>query len=516
VRVTSIDHAALAPVLGEAGAASIDDRTLEILRRRNATSALRRRGWLIRRGLVVADLASLTAAFAVVELAFGPTRPLADGAASALMEVLIFLLTLPFWVLAAKVYGLYDRDEERTDHSTVDEFAGVFNVVTFGSWVVFAGSWLTSNVRPEPLKLMVFWALAVVLVTVGRGAARSVCRRNLAYLQNTVIVGAGDVGQLIARKVRQHPEYGINLVGFVDADPKQPREDLGYLALLGPLERLPEIVSVLDVERVIISFSREANERVLDVIRLLKDEEVQVDIVPRLFEVFGARVGIHSVEGLPLVGLPPVRIPRSSRALKRAVDVIGALLGLLLVSPVFAYAAIRIKLDSPGPVFFRQTRLGMNRRPFTALKFRTMRVDVDDSSHREYIRQTMTSKAAVGSNGLYKLDRSDAITRFGAWLRRTSLDELPQLLNVLRGDMSLVGPRPCLAYETEHFAPHHFERFLVPAGMTGLWQVTARAHSTFGEALDMDVAYARGWSLGLDLRLLFRTPFEILRAGETA
>ena len=123
----------------------------------------------------------------------------------------------------------------------------------------------------------------------------------------------------------------------------------------------------------------------------------------------------------------------------------------------------------------------------------------------------MDAGALPDANGLYKLDRDGEVTRVGRWLRRTSLDELPQLLNVLRGDMSLVGPRPCIPYEVEHFAPHHFERFLVPAGMTGLWQVEARAHSTFGEALDLDVAYARGWSLGLDLRLLLRTPLSCLR-----
>ena len=122
----------------------------------------------------------------------------------------------------------------------------------------------------------------------------------------------------------------------------------------------------------------------------------------------------------------------------------------------------------------------------------------------------------MGTNGLYKLERPNEITKIGAWLRRTSLDELPQLLNVLRGDMSLVGPRPCIPYETEHFQSHHFERFLVPAGITGLWQVAARARSTFGEALDMDVAYARGWSLALDIKLLLRTPFELMRRGTTA
>jgi lipopolysaccharide/colanic/teichoic acid biosynthesis glycosyltransferase len=150
------------------------------------------------------------------------------------------------------------------------------------------------------------------------------------------------------------------------------------------------------------------------------------------------------------------------------------------------------------------------------LKFRTMVVGTDDAEHREHIKMTMSAAAALSANGLYKLERGNAVTPFGRWLRRTSLDELPQLINVLRGDMSLVGPRPCIPYETEQFAPHHFERFLVPAGLTGLWQVTARAHATFGEALDMDVAYARGWSLALDLRLLCRTPVEMLRRTGTA
>jgi len=128
----------------------------------------------------------------------------------------------------------------------------------------------------------------------------------------------------------------------------------------------------------------------------------------------------------------------------------------------------------------------------------------------------MTAAAVPGQNGVYKLDREAVVTPFGRWLRKTSLDELPQLLNVLRGEMSLVGPRPCLAYETEYFSPHHFERFLVRPGLTGLWQVVARAHSTFGEALDLDVAYVRGWSLWLDVTLICRTPLQLLRGGGTA
>jgi len=145
-----------------------------------------------------------------------------------------------------------------------------------------------------------------------------------------------------------------------------------------------------------------------------------------------------------------------------------------------------------------------------------MHVNAGDGPHRDYIKSSMAGNGEQASNGLFKLERTEDMTRFGAWLRRTSLDELPQLINVLRGDMSLVGPRPCLPYEVEHFAPHHFERFLVPAGLTGLWQVRARAHSDFGEALDIDVLYARSWSLGLDLQLLLRTPLQLLRSTATS
>jgi exopolysaccharide biosynthesis polyprenyl glycosylphosphotransferase len=488
---------------------TVDPRTLEILARRRRSATIRRRGWLVRRMLVLADVIGLSAAFLAAVLFFGSSGP--RDYVDLRSEIILFLASLPGWLLLAKVHGLYERDEERADHTTVDDIVGVFHLVTIGAWLFFVGAWATGLADPKLHKLASFWILAIVLVTVARAIARATCRRSLTYLQNTLIVGAGDVGQLIARKLLQHPEYGINLVGFVDDQPKQRRGDLRELTLLGTPEQVPDLVSLLDVERVIIAFSNERDERTMKLVRSLRELDVQIDIVPRLFELVGPKVGVHTVEGLPLVGLPPARLSTSSRMLKRTIDVTGAVCGLVLTAPLFAYIAWRIRRDSPGPVLFRQTRLGLNMRPFTALKFRTMTVDTDEAEHREYIKRIMSPGAALGANGLYKLDRSAAVTPFGRWLRKTSLDELPQLLNVLRGDMSLVGPRPCIPYETEHFAPHQFERFLVPAGVTGLWQVTARANSSFGEALDMDVAYVRGWSLGLDLRLLLRTPFQLMR-----
>ena len=284
-----------------------------------------------------------------------------------------------------------------------------------------------------------------MLVAVGRGAARTIFQRKRGYLQNTVIVGAGDVGQLIARKLLQHPEYGINLVGFVDNEPKERRADLGYLTILGTPSELREIVELLDVERVIVAFSNEPHEEMLTLIRRCATLNVQIDIVPRLFERRRPAVDVHSVEGLPLVGLPPVRLTRSSRLLKRA-HRHRRRRRRCSCSPhrCSRIVAWRIKRDSPGPVFFRQTRLGTNMRQFTALKFRTMHVDADDGASRLHQGDDELAGAALGENGLYKLERADDVTQFGRWLRRTSLDELPQLLQ--RASRRHVARRPAAVH----------------------------------------------------------------------
>ena len=423
----------------------------------------------------------------------------------------MFVCTLPFWLVFAKTLDLYSRDEARADHSTPDEALGVVNLVTLGTWVVFVTAWATGLSHPQLGRLVTFWTLALVFVLSGRAVVRALARRGDACVQRTVVVGAGHVGQLVARKVQQHPEYRMSLVGFVDENPRARRAEVDHLPVLGGLSDLDSLVVEHGIERVIVAFSSQTDDGVMLLIRSLRDRNVIVDVVPRLYELLGPRADIHLVEGLPLVTVPPARLSRTSLLAKRVVDIVGAGALLIVTSPIFAIAAVRIRRESPGPIFFRQTRLGMNRRPFSALKFRTMKVDTDAELHRQYIKETMTASATMNTNGRYKLSRDDAVTPFGRFLRKTSLDELPQIINVLRGEMSLVGPRPCIEYETEFFESHHFDRFLVPQGLTGLWQVTARANSTFGEALEMDVAYVRGWSLGLDLRLLFRTPIAMLR-----
>jgi exopolysaccharide biosynthesis polyprenyl glycosylphosphotransferase len=462
-----------------------------------------RRGWLIRRMLLIADVVGLLAAFGLASLLFEADGDEVRGHAPPLSETLLFVATLPAWIVFAKLYHLYDRDEQRTDHTTSDDIVGVFHLITMGSWVFFATAWLTDLAQPDLPKLFTFWALGITLVPLARAGARALCRRRPSYLQNTVIVGAGEVGQLVAKKLLQHPEYGINLIGFIDSDPRERREDLAELNLLGNLDRLPELVREHHVERVIVAFSGDPPIETLHMIRTLNESWVQIDIVPRMFEVVSPNVGIHTVEGLPLVGLPPFRLTGSARLLKRTLDISLSLLGLVVLAPLFAVVAIAIKRDSPGPVFFKQLRMGAQNKAFWIYKFRTM---VQDADVRKAEVQHLNRHAAKGGDPrMFKVAGDPRITPVGRVLRRYLIDELPQLINVLKGDMSLVGPRPLILDEDRHVGGWARRRLDLKPGMTGLWQVLGRSDIPFDEMMKLDYLYVTSWSAWNDLCLLFRT-----------
>jgi exopolysaccharide biosynthesis polyprenyl glycosylphosphotransferase len=323
-------------------------------------------------------------------------------------------------------------------------------------------------------------------------------------------VGAGDVGQLVAKKLRQHPEYGINLVGFIDNQPKTRIDGLNDVALLGGLGHLPRMVQLLDVERVIVAFSKDSHEEMLDVIRSLKDLDIQIDLVPRFFEVIGTNIGVHTAEGLPLIGLPALRLSRSSRIAKRTMDLLFSTIGLVLLAPLFLVAAIWIKLDSRGPVFFRQLRMGSGDQTFEILKFRTMAADADDRKHEFH----GLNKHANGDPRMFKIPNDPRVTSCGRKLRRFSIDELPQLINVVRGEMSLVGPRPLILEEDLHVVDWRRQRLNLKPGITGLWQVMGRDDIGFEEMVRLDYVYVTTWSLVNDLKLILRTIPALYRARE--
>lgn len=487
-------------------AITVDPKTLEILERRRRTSVVKRRGWLIRRMLLAADLLGLVSAMLFAEAA--TTGFQSD--ANLHMELGVFAVSVPLWVVAAKIYGLYERDEERTDHSGADEFAGVFHMITVSTWLFWAFTYLTKLGHPTTSKVLVFWAAAVIYVVIFRAIARSICRRRINYLQNTVIVGAGDVGQLVAKKLLGHPEYGLNLVGFVDSEPREPAGASKHVAVLGGPERLPALIRMFDLERIIIAFSLASHRETLDLIRSLKDFDVQVDIVPRFFELVSSEVGIHTVEGMSLVGLPPMRLSRSSRLLKEVLDLAIAGTALLLLLPLFVVIGILVKLDSPGPVFFRQVRMGFGGKTFRIFKFRTMYADAE--LHKAEIEHLNQHLLAGEDSRMFKVANDPRVTGVGRVLRRYSLDELPQLFNVIFGQMSLVGPRPLILDEDEHVVDWGRTRLRLKPGITGLWQVLGRSEIPFEEMTRLDYLYVTSWSLWGDVVLILRTLPALLRS----
>jgi exopolysaccharide biosynthesis polyprenyl glycosylphosphotransferase len=460
----------------------------------------------MRRLLLVADLVGLVSAY-VFALALSEPTSVPDAIA-ARWEILLFVASLPLWVLLARGHGLYDRDEERTDHSTVDDIWGVFQVVSIGTWGFLVATEIAGLPHPNLTRLVVFWVTAVMLVPLFRAVIRAVGRRNAAYMQNVIIVGSGYVARLLDSKIRNHPEYGLRVVGFVDSDAGASLDGVGQIALIGTPAQLPELVRTYSAHRVAITFSMDSHEQTLDVIRAMQDSDVQIDIVPRMFEVLGTNAQLHTIEGLPLVGLPIPRLSGSSRFLKRSLDLVGACVGLVLLAPLFSITALVIKLDSRGPVFFRQVRMGGGEKVFRVYKFRTM---VEDAESRK------TELAHLNMhNGddprMFKVPNDPRVTRVGEFLRRWRVDELPQLLNVLRGEMSLVGPRPLILDEDQHVEEWARRRLNLKPGITGLWQVLGASDIPFSEMTKLDYLYVTNWSLREDLRLIVLTLPSLTRA----
>jgi exopolysaccharide biosynthesis polyprenyl glycosylphosphotransferase len=462
-----------------------------------------RRGWLIRRALLSADLLGLAVGFAVAELLRGTSTDVSVNRLSSADEFLVFLLSLPVCVLIARAYRLYDLDEERADHSTADEVARIFQFVTVSAWLVYLIAFITGIAHPDYGKVAVFWAASIVSISLFRAGARTLCRRSPIYIQNTVIIGCGDVGQTVARKLLNHPEYGVHLVGFLDDDPLERVPAVADIPVLGSMRQLVDVVRKLRVERVIVAFSRATHEQTLDLLRASRDLDVQVDVVPRLFEVITPGVDMHSVEGLPLLSVAPARLSRTNRTLKRAMDLLVGIPVLILLAPLFLIIAIAIKLDSRGPVFFRQVRIGADDVPFRIWKFRTMERDADAKKHE--VAHLNAYLAHSDDPVMFKVRGDPRVTRVGGFLRRTSLDEFPQLLNVVRGQMSLVGPRPLVPEEDEHVGDWRRRRLDLRPGMTGSWQVLGGNDIPFDEMLRLDLMYVTNWSISGDMRLVLRT-----------
>jgi exopolysaccharide biosynthesis polyprenyl glycosylphosphotransferase len=432
------------------------------------SASLMRRESLHRRLLGAADILA-----AVVSLLFVLTATESGGPAVAL------LAGAPLVIVLFKVAGLYDRDQMRLVHSTLDETPMLLSV-----------QGLTGG------QIAAVWLASFLMTVGGRSVARWLAGK-ASPVERCLVIGE----PVLADRIRGKLAASHARVTVVATLPLDGDEIDGW----DGSDTLRRLAFELRLDRVIIAPTTTDARGVADLIRVAKAAGVRLSVLPRMFEVVGSAVEFDDVDGLTMLGVRPFGLSRSSRALKRAFDLVAATAGLLAVAPLLALVAVAIRLDSKGPIFFRQVRVGRDGRHFEIVKFRSMVVDAEEQKER--LRQYNE----VG-DGMFKLSSDPRVTRMGSILRRTSLDEMPQLLNVLRGEMSLVGPRPLVTDEDAQVHGLDRSRLHLTPGMTGPWQVLG-SRVPMQEMVGIDYLYVASWSLWTDLKLLLRTVRHVTRRG---
>jgi exopolysaccharide biosynthesis polyprenyl glycosylphosphotransferase len=460
----------------------------------------RGRGAVLQRVLVTADVVGFTAAFLFVQLVVSAFET-QDLVISAML-----LAGLVGWVLLAQLAGLYEHEEVGVARSAVDDFPRLVLLATFATWIGLLTLGIAGLAQPKLHVTAIYWFASVIFIASARALARAVLQRR-AIREPVLVVGTGQVAQRIAAKLAR-PEYALEVKGFIDDDPLElPGDAAPYL---GDTATLEQIVRAYRIERVIVAFSTLSTNVQVDLLRRCAELGIRVDVVPRMYEVLGSQTHFHDVGGIPLMSVKPACLSGSARLAKRSMDLALASLALVVLGPFMLFAAWRIKAGSPGPVFFRQERMGAGGKRFQIYKFRSMYVDAEERK-RELDRLNMHDE---GDPRMFKIPDDPRITPFGRFLRKWSLDELPQLLNVIRGEMSLVGPRPLILDEDQHILGHHRRRLGITPGVTGLWQVLGRSDLPFSEMITLDYLYVTNWSLWGDVKLIARTfPIVLAKRG---
>jgi exopolysaccharide biosynthesis polyprenyl glycosylphosphotransferase len=428
-------------------------------------------------------------------------------------------ITLPVWLLLASVVGLYRLYGDRVDHTFADEVVPVFMVTTVWSWFMLG---MYSGLSIEETQLYgaaVLWAAAITTVLCARGLARRLVVGRTWFRQPVMLIGPRAEADRVLERIGRHPECGLDPVlalrldrGRVSLHALRAHGSADPEALADPTpgwgpepQRLAAWIRDLGIGRVILTGNATGLGERAEVVSALAAAGITVDEVAAEPEALLSTAVLHHLEGLPMLTIRPTSITKGGQIFKRMLDVTIASAALVVLSPVLAYVAVRIKLDSPGPILFRQQRGGRRGEAFQLLKFRTM-VDGADKLRPEL-------KLVTNGNGaaLFKLRDDPRVTPLGGRLRRWSLDELPQLWNVLRGDMSLVGPRP-LPLDEATLAEERFAgRTSVRPGLTGPWQVHGRSEIPFEQMIQLDYTYVAAWTMREDLRLLARTCGAVLR-----
>jgi exopolysaccharide biosynthesis polyprenyl glycosylphosphotransferase len=328
-------------------------------------------------------------------------------------------------------------------------------------------------------------------------------RRQGIGTRRVLMVGAGEVGRTVIRAMVANPESGFEIVGFLDDNPIKGETDIGRFKALGSTENLADILENEVVDEVVITLPWQYHRKIVSLMAQCERENVRARIVPDLFQMTLNRMHIEEVAGVPMIGIREIGISGLNQLIKRSIDVVFSAIALIIGAPLIALIALMIKMESPGPVLFRQERVGKNGHRFELYKFRSMVEGAED-------QQAALQKFNEAEGPLFKIKQDPRVTRLGKSLRRLSLDELPQFYNVLQGDMSLIGPRPPLPAEVEQYQEWHKRRLEVSPGITGLWQVSGRSELTFDEMALLDIYYIENWSLGLDTKILWQTVPRVL------
>jgi exopolysaccharide biosynthesis polyprenyl glycosylphosphotransferase len=327
--------------------------------------------------------------------------------------------------------------------------------------------------------------------------------RNNQFRRNVIIVGDGNSGKLLATKLMFENPIGIEIVGFVDDDLREGEEVVGGMKVLGKISQLREIISKNKIDEILIAIEDEGYERLLEILDDCRRLKVNIRLTSELFGVVARRIGTEKYIDIPVINVSPLYYNKLNMLFKRIFDLIVAFTSLVLLSPLLILIAILVKLSSEGPVLFKSKAIGKNGKPFMFYKFRSMLVrEGEDEERKNMMIEFMRENENSNGRKIVNLKR---ITWVGKILRKTSLDELPQLLNVLKGDMSLVGPRPALPYEYENYDRWHKRRVSVLPGCTGVWQVWGRSSVNFKESIVLDLYYINNMSPWLDLQLILQT-----------
>ena len=482
----------------------------------------------VKTGLVVADAFAAALSFIFAFMLREGVPAFATGGGLKWSEAFEPYGALLLFVVAIRLlsfrYG--DLYRVRGEFSFVDDAMRIFKATAIGSLLIVAAAFLYrggfefrafSYARGVFVVDFVFVLLSVGLIRLFTRSVQTFVRRRQINLIPTLVVGRGHEASLFIQEMRERPALGYRVIGVIDTGDAQTKAGDTYegVPVVGALEGLPEAIRDSGANEVIIADPQVSGDALFEVMmRCGRRRGVEFRIAPSLFNCLPRKTEIDQIGVLPMIRLFREPLSSGARILKRTSDLIMSALAIALLFPLWLLIALLIKLDSRGPVFYTQERVGMDGRLFLLYKFRTMIAGADSELHREYQRAFIAGRAEANLGNekkpTYKLLADPRITRVGKFLRKSSLDEVPQLLNVLLGDMSLVGPRPPIPYEVEAYELWHRKRLDMKPGLTGLWQVSGRNRLPFEEMVRLDLFYIENWSLLLDLQIILRTVFVML------